>query len=182
MSCGKLLFLTVVFATVSPLLAADHPFAKGTWDLEITGGYITPIRFSDDKFTEATAGVGYYLVDNLSLTAELQGYYADQPDKDALVAGAGLLLRWHVLVIDRFSLFIDGGGSVTYASREVPEFGTHFNFTGKGGLGMTYQLRDDLHLIAGVRYFHLSNGNLHGRDQNPSYDGIQFYAGIMWYF
>jgi hypothetical protein len=182
MNCGKLLFLTLLLAPAAALAAEDSPFTKGAWDLEVTGSYTTPIRFSDDKFTNLTAGLGYYFVDNLSLTAELQGYYADQPDKDAILGGAGLLLRWHPLVFDRFSLFIDGGGSVTYASREVPEFGTHFNYTGKGGFGFTWQLREKLNFLAGIRYFHLSNGNLHGRDQNPSYDGIQFYGGLMWSF
>jgi hypothetical protein len=65
------------------------------------------------------------------------------------------------------------------ADRAVPEFGTHFNFTAKGGAGATWRLTDSLHLIGGARYFHLSNGNLHGRDQNPSHDGVQYWAGVM---
>jgi len=182
MMCGKVCFAAIVLGVFSSSFAGDAEFTKGTWDLEITGSYTTPIRFSDDKFTNGTVGVGYYLVDNLSLTAEVQGYYADQPDKDAVLAGLGGLVRWHMFTFDRFSLFLDGGGGVTYASREVPEFGTHFNFTGKAGLGMTFQIRRGLDLVGGARYFHLSNGNIHGRDQNPSYDGIQFYGGVMWTF
>ena len=182
MSCGKAWFALAVFVAFSPVLAQDAPFAKGTWDLEISSSYTTPIRFSEDKFYSATVGAGYYIVDNLSLGAEVQLYYADQPNSDAIVGGIGPLLRWHVLVTRRFSLFLDAGGSVTYASREVPEFGTHFNYTGKVGLGATYALDDDFHLIGGIRYLHLSNANLHGRDQNPSYDGIQFHLGVMWTF
>ncbi len=174
--------VALILAFVSPALGQPTPFPKGSWNLEISGSYTTPIRFSEAELTGATLAGGYYLVDNLSLSGELQGYYADQPQEHALVAGLGVLLRWHVLVHNRFSLFIDGGGSVTYATRDVPEFGTHYNYTGKVGLGITYELSHDLHLIGGMRYFHLSNANLHGRDQNPSYDGIQFHLGVMWTF
>ena len=180
MTCGKLPFLALVLTAFSSLAAQDAAFPKGAWDLEISGSYTTPIRFSDDRFTSMTVAGGYYIVDNLSLGGELQAYYADQPDSDALIGGLGLLLRYHFLSFDRFSVFLDGGGSVTYASRDVPEFGTNFNYTGKVGLGLSCELRDNLHLITGVRYFHLSNANLHGRDQNPSYDGIQFHLGLMW--
>jgi len=180
MTCGKVLFVALVLTAFSPLAAQQTPFPKGTWDLEISGSYTTPIRFSDDKLSAITLGGGYYLVDNLSLGAELQAYYADQLSTDALIGGLGVLARWHVIAFDRFSLFIDGGGSVSYASRDVPEFGTNFNYTAKVGFGLTYELRDNLHLIGGLRYFHLSNANLHGRDQNPSYDGIQFHLGLMW--
>src|SRR5687768_15488611 len=157
MSCGKAPFTLIVLVAFSPVLAQDAHFAKGAWNLEVSGSYTTPIRFSENEFYSATVGAGYYIVDNLSLGAELQVYYADQPTTDTMIVGLGPLLRWHVLAIDRFSLFLDAGGSVTYAWREVPEFGTHFNYTGKVGLGATYALREDLHLVGGIRYFHLSN-------------------------
>ena len=74
----------------------------------------------------------------------------------------------------------DAAGSATFAEDEVPDYGTHFNWTGKLGGGATWQLDDHLFLIGGVRYFHLSNSQIHGRDQNPSFDGIQYWAGVMW--
>ena len=67
---------------------------------------------------------------------------------------------------------------VGLAEAEVPEGGTHFNYMPKIGGGATIKLRDDLHFIGGVRFFHLSNGNLHGRDENPSQDGVQYFAGV----
>lgn len=174
--------ISIGMLSVVSVVQAAEPFDKGTWDLELTGSFITPIRFSEDNFYNLTAGGGYYLLDNLSFTVELQGYYADQPNKDAVIGGGGGLFRWQFFKHDPFTIFIDGGGGATYASREVPEFGTHFNWTGKGGFGMTWRLREDTFLIGGVRYFHLSNGNIHGREQNPSYDGIQIYTGVMFTF
>ena len=161
--------------------ADDDPFAKGTWSLDLTGSYTTPIRFSENKFYNSTLGVNYYVADRFSVGAQLEGYYTEQPSGDnTVLGGAGLTLRYHLLEAGRFSLFADAAGSATMAESEVPDFGTHFNWTGKVGLGGTWQLDEGFFLIGGARYFHLSNGNLHGRDQNPSYDGVQYWSGVMW--
>jgi hypothetical protein len=181
MRCGKVgLMLIAILTFANRSLAEDGPHAKGSGGLELTGAYITPIRFSEDKFYNANLAASYYLVDNLSIGAEVQGYYVDQTYDQAIGAGVGVLARWHFFTRDAFSLFIDGGGGVFYGDPEVPEFGTHFNFTGKGGVGAAIRLSDDVRLIGGARYFHLSNGNIHGRDQNPSFDGIQFWVGVNW--
>lgn len=172
--------IIVACALFAGQIAAADTFEKGTWDLELSASYVHQIRFSDDKFYNVTLGGGYYLADNISLSAELQGYYVDQPFDDAIVGGLGVLLRWHLIHFDRFTIFADGGGGVSMADAEVPNFGTHFNFTGKVGPGLSYALDDRTHLLGGVRYFHLSNWNIHGRDQNPSYDGVQFWVGMMW--
>ena len=157
-------------------------FRQGTWSWEVEGAYIHPIRFSDDKFYQANFVASYYFGDDVSLGLEVQGYYVDQPVEDTAIIGTGLLLRWHVIELDRWSLFADGGVGISLADDEVPDGGTHFNYTGKGGGGATFELREGTHLIGGVRFFHLSNGNLHGRDENPSQDGVQYYVGVMFTF
>jgi hypothetical protein len=172
------LLLTAPFARAD---APAGPFAKGTWALDLTGAYTAPIRFSENKFYNSTVTLSRYLADRFSLGLQLEGYCTEQDSGDnTVLAGAGLTLRYHVLESGRFSLFVDGAGSATYAEDEVPDFGTHFNWTGKAGVGATWQLDDRTFLIGGARYFHLSNANLHGRDQNPSYDGVQYWAGVMW--
>src|SRR5207302_1261185 len=55
-------------------------FHKGMYDLELTGSYVRPIRYTHDHYGVGTIGVGYYLADNFSLNAALAGYYVDQPD------------------------------------------------------------------------------------------------------
>lgn len=181
MRCGKVgCAMGVMLSLCSMAWGQAREDAKGPWDLELTGAYITPIRFSDDKFYDVNFAARYRVVDNLSVGPELQVYYVDQPDEDARAVGLGVLARWAFFVRGGFALFLDGGGGVVYADPEVPEFGTHFNFTGKGGFGASLELNADLHLVGGVRYFHLSNGNIHGRDQNPSYDGVQIWMGVTW--
>ena len=57
--------------------------------------------------------------------------------------------------------------------------GTTYNFTARVGPGVTYRLFDNAHLAAGVRYFHNSNGDQHGRGKNPGYDGVEYYVGMI---
>ena len=173
-------------AQTQPAEAAKpyNPFAEGTWDLTLTGSYTEPIRFSQARTYSTVFGIGKYIWNGTAFNLELQGYYADQPsgEPDAIIGGFGVLGRTHLFRADRFSFFIDGGGGITYASNSFPTFpvtGTHFNLTGKVGIGATYQLHDHDFLIGGVRYFHLSNGQVHGRDQNPTYDSAQFWIGYM---
>jgi hypothetical protein len=183
MTCGKLIVLLGFFGCFAAVAAGQTGgFDKGAWGLELTGAYIMPIRFSEAKFYNVNLLASWPIVDHLTFGPEIQGYYVDQPGENAVAAGAGVVGRWHFLTYKEFSVFVDGGGGVVYADPEVPEFGTHFNFTGKGGFGMTWRIRDEVQLIGGVRYFHLSNGNIHGRDQNPSFDGVQFYGGVEWRF
>jgi hypothetical protein len=164
-------------------VAQDVNFDQGTWTMSLTGSYVSPIRFSDDRLYNLTLSGGYYVVKNTSINFELSGYYAEQPDaNDTAIGGFGVLFRTHLLSFDKWTIFIDGGGGVNYADDVVPEFGTRFNFTAKVGPGITYELNRNTHLVGGARYFHLSNGQIHGRDQNPSYDGVQFWGGVMWTF
>ncbi len=181
--------IALVIMLISPVLARgedrdDNPFAKGTNTLSLTASYATHIRFSQAHLYNVTASVGKYFWNNHALNLELQGYYAEQPnDTDVIIGGIGVLGRWHMVRFDKWSIFFDGGGGVTFGDDPFPTYpyeGTHFNFTGKLGFGATYQLRDHEFLTAGVRYFHLSNGQIHGHDQNPTYDSIQFWGGFMW--
>jgi hypothetical protein len=159
-------------------------FPKGTKSFALTGSYIQHIRFSIDELQNVDVSAGYFLWDNHSLNLELQGYRGDQEfDSDVYIGGIGLLGRWHFLRGNKWSVFIDGGGGVTYADQEFPQSpydGTNFNFTGKVGLGATYEFHEHTHLIGGARYFHLSNGQIRHADDNPTFDGIQFWGGVMW--
>ena len=158
------------------------PFAKGTSNFSLYGSYVSPIRYSDDHLYLASLTYGYYFWNNNSVNLELQGGWIDQPgnDDDAIQGAIGVLMRWHFLVHDKWSLFIDGGGGVSYADHMVPIFGTNFNFIGKIGGGASWEIDDRTYLLGGMRYYHFSNGQIHGRDDNPSYDGLQFWTGVMW--
>lgn len=155
-------------------------FAKGTWTLEVEGSYTPPIRFSTDDFATGTVGVGYYLLDNFSVTAMGHGFHVNQEaGNDTDGGGASLLLRWHLINLDRFSFYLDGGGGLVWTQDPVPTGGTTYNYTARAGGGISWRLKEDVYLLGGARYFHLSNGNQHGRENNPSFDGVEYYLGVM---
>ena len=135
---------------------------------------------NNEALYSMSAGVGYYVIDQLSLNVEGAGYYVDQDGPDAGMAEFRLLMRHHLIVRDRWTLFADVGFGISEASDQVPDDGTRMNFMFRAGAGATYELRDNLYLIAGVRYFHLSNAKIEGDDRNPSINGIEGYVGVMW--
>jgi hypothetical protein len=155
------------------------PFPKGLWTLDLTGSYANHIRYSEDKLAGGTVGVNYYVLDNFSLGLHATGYAVDQPVDNGYGVGAEGWLRIHLLNIDRFTLYFDGGGGRGYFHPEEPAGGTNWNWTAKAGLGVGYRISDDAWLIGGARYFHISNGDQFGRENNPSFDAIQYYAGLM---
>lgn len=182
-TCG---LLRAGAGAVASVDAGGSPFDKGTWTMSLAGSYTTPIRFSEDELASVSVGVGYYFLDNNQINLELEGYftddreYLDGGDNEVYIGGIALLGRWHFIARETWSLFLDGGGSVTLASEAFPAEGTHFNLIGRVGLGASLRLSERTHLMGGARYWHLSNGQIRKSDDNPSYDGIQFWAGLMW--
>ena len=171
-------------ADPTPTPATPAAFPKGTFSLELEASYTNPIRFSTNEFITLSAAGGYYFWDNwsVSLRGEYMHVNQDFGENDADGGGAGVLLRWHVINVDRLSFYIDGGGGLSWFNKAVPTFGTTYNFTARVGPGLSYRISDDVFLLGGARYFHLSNGNQHGRIKNPSYDGIEWYMGVMFTF
>jgi len=163
-------------------IPAKEPFDKDTWTLDLCGSYITHIRWSEDYFTTGSARLNYYVIKNLAFTFGVSGYLVDQPDNDATQASFDIGGRLHLLRFDRFTIYFDGGGIRAWSDTAVPEFGTTYNYIARVGGGATWHLFDNVHLMGGARYFHQSNGDVHGRVNNPSFDGIESYVGLMFTF
>ena len=132
------------------------------------------------KMGGVRAGVGYYLYENLALRLELTGYSVSTEPGDTSAIQGSFGFRQHLLAWGRSSIFIDVGGGIFEAGRRVPEHGTDFNFTFHAGPGIAIPIADGLDFEGGVRYFHLSNAELEGRQRNPSVNGPEFYLGLMY--
>jgi hypothetical protein len=158
--------------------AQSGAFDEGSWTLAAYGSYAEGFRLRDDQLGTATVSVGYYFADRWSINAEGVYFKFDEPTETDAVGG-NVIFRWHFLARDRYSLYLDFGGGMLDAQDEIPAGGTEINFDARAGLGATIRLLDDLHLMGGVHYFHLSNGNIHGLDENPSIDAIEGYVGLM---
>jgi hypothetical protein len=169
------------------LPSASQPFTffpAGTWDVEAAGGYAAEFYPNDHiKLTTGSLGVGYYLKDNFAISLQVPGYWFEQPEaSDATAGGLNLSLRYHFYQVGRFSFYGDIIGGISQATRSVPPDGTHFNFTLQLGPGVTFRIADHLHLMGGVRPFHLSNAAIEGINHNPDLNAVEGYAGVMFTF
>jgi hypothetical protein len=174
--------LTFAGFTCANARAEEPLFPKGKWDIELDGFYTAPIRFSHEYPAGGEIGVGYYLFDNFAAIVSGSGFVIGQDVEDATGGSVNASLRWHIFRLDRFSLFIDGGGGRMWLDEASRPGGTTYNWIGRVGGGITYRLSDHWDLIGGARYYHYSNGDEHGRAKNPGFDGIQFFGGVMYSF
>jgi len=174
--------LTTVLTLAAPAFAGDSPaaFPKGTFTLQAYGTVASGID-AEEIFDSAAFGGSYYLFDNVSLGVEASGYHFVQaPGDDGWMYGVAGVLRHHLFQFDRATLFADVTFGPAEATKRVPDAGTYFNFTTRAGIGATWQLQDNLYLIGGARYFHLSNARIEGPERNPSINGVEGYVGLMW--
>ncbi|MBI1372792.1 MAG: outer membrane beta-barrel protein [Phycisphaera sp.] len=156
-------------------------------DVNVIGGAFTGINNVETIYFGGV-DVDWFFWDDLSCVTELVGYGVQQ-DEDRLggdndnSAGVGfnLLGRWHFLKRndDKIKVFVEAGAGLAYFNDNTPgPEGTHFNFTPQGGVGVKWRFADNIGLIAGVRYLHISNANIHGSDRNPGIDSIGGYGGL----
>lgn len=160
--------------------AAEEDFDKGLWTLQLYGGYMDELGPHDQEIAFGTVGVGYYVLENVSINVEFSLWDVNQPGDDAYAGMGGLMLRHHAFQFNGGSVFFDVGQFAFEADNPVPQHGTTFNWVFLFGGGITYQLSDNMHLMTGARYFHLSNAGREGDLRNPSLNGIQAFIGVLW--
>ncbi len=135
----------------------------------------------DVDIGEVRLGFGNYFRESLGLYGELSLYRPTGRRDGVSVATYGLGLsfavRWHFLQASGFSLFTDWGLGMMYGVEPFPPGGTRWNFTPHYGAGVSVPLRPDVHVLAGVRQLHMSNGK--GLvEENPSFDGLGVHVGV----
>ncbi len=167
----------------------DAPlFPRGSTNLQLYGSFADGWQGDEETYHSFTGALGYHLFDNFSINFGLTAHRVLQPTEvefgsdDTFAGEFAALLRWHFFTRGDFSLFVDGGSGVFYADDNVPGEGTRFNFTPQGGLGVTYRFADRWHLIAGGRWFHVSNAGIQGPDRHPGSNAAMGYVGVMWEF
>jgi len=158
------------------------PFESGRWTFNAAAS----IEFGDegDEQYLGRFGAGHFLLDGLALNAELLAGAADpKSEEDEVVVGLDLVLRWHLLRggegSSPWSAFLDIGGGIQQASGEFPP-GSHFNFRSRLGFGGTIDVGDDVSLILGASFVHVSNSNT--GDENPGVSGTLAYVGVLVHF
>ena len=165
------------------LAADDNPyFSKDSWTFDTYGAYAHSFTGERAKIGSGTVGVGYYILDNFAINLEMSGYFNSQRVQDARIAAGDVLIRHHVYNSGRFSFFLEGVAGISIADHRTPFYGTYYNYILEPGVGASFRLWDDVNLVGGVRYFHLSNAHLEGPDHNPGINAAQGYVGLMYKF
>jgi hypothetical protein len=160
--------------------AADVTFPQGTFTLQASVAYAEGLESRQESIPSASVGLNYFVWDNLSLGVELEGLRAIQDGDDAWAGEIGFMLHHHLIRFDRYTIFGDFNFGPVWSNEQVPADGTQFNFITRVGAGATARLTDDLHLMLGVRYFHLSNARIEGVERNPNINGVEGYLGLVW--
>jgi len=161
--------------------ALIDPFQQGTWTGGLVGGYLHESFGGDgEDLYYGGVEVEYFWLDDLAIVGELLGYHVDQSE-DTTAFGLNLLLRWHFWKpCKNVALYLEGGAGIIQGLDNIPSpEGTYFNFTQHVGLGGKIILKDNMSLLLGGRYFHLSNASIKGSDRNPSIDAFGGYGAFV---
>jgi hypothetical protein len=159
---------------------------KDSWRWYLSGGWGKEIDSSHDEFVIFGGGVSYFM--------ELNGLYWDQESTtgfadahDAWGVNFNLLVRWHFLARETWSIYVDGGAGVMGTTERVPgpdrdesDGGTYFNFTPQIGAGASIEIGHKTRLLSGVRWHHVSNART--SNNNPGRDSLMIYAGVSFAF
>jgi len=99
----------------------------------------------------------------------------------AEAAGGSLLVKYNLLSFGRWMPFWDAGAGMlwTNLAPRIPEQSTPFNFVLETGPGVHYFLTRTMTVSVGVRYHHISNGDIGQR--NTGLNAVLPYAGVSWF-
>ncbi len=173
-------------ADTSPLtldVAATQPrnpmLDPHRWRLEVLGTGMADVTNRHVAMGGARIAFDYYTDTNFCLRSEFTAYGVSTEAADAAAVQGSFGLRHDFYHFGNSSIFNDVGFGIFEAGRRVPQNGTYFNLTFHCGIGVDHPIADNVDLIVGVRYFHLSNARLEGPAHNPSLNGPEAYLGLM---
>ena len=167
----------------------NRPFRQGNWVSMAYGAAVLGVFADDARMYSAYGGMGYYFRSNLSFNVNLGAHYGDrnvnrdtQLDTGDFYGGSiEFLMRNHVVNYGTWSAFVDGGLGFSLLTNPVPADATTYNYVLTAGAGITKQLDECTHFIAGIRWYHLSNGSFFNSSaKNAGYDGKMIYAGLLY--
>jgi hypothetical protein len=164
---------------------ADDPFSRRSWYVELgTHGALETWNYniSHEELYGSVVGVAYGLGKGVVLTARSPLYYVSQRGVDGLLFGGTIGVRSRVYRRPRWSLFWELEIGISQADTFVPPRGTRFNYLVLGGGGTTIRLRPGVHLMSGVRWIHVSNAGVAGRDRNPDIEAVGLQMGVLFGF
>jgi hypothetical protein len=171
----------VVSAQTTSSAGADDPFARRAWALELGGqAELETWNYNGnhEEIFGISTGFTYGLGKGVVLTVAWPLSYVSQRGVDGLVLGGTIGVRSRIYRRARTSLYWEFAVGVSDADTFVPPRGTRFNYVAQGGGGVTLRVAHGLHAVAAVRWMHLSNNGLAGRDRNPDIEAVGAHVGV----
>jgi hypothetical protein len=162
--------------------AGNDPFARRGWHLELAaqGGIETwNYNANHEEMVGSYAGLTYGLGKGVVLTAGSPLYRVWQRGVDGYMLGLTWGARGRLYRRGGVSLFWEVEVGLSESDTIVPPRGTRFNFLLFGSGGATIQLRDRVHLLAAMKWIHVSNNSLAGRDRNPDIEAVGPKIGVV---
>jgi len=178
-----LLDAPAVLAQTAPEAAVlDDPFARRSWNLELschvaseTWNYNT----SREEMYGVTAGLTYGLGKGIALTARAPLYYVNQRGVDGALLGVTTGIRGRIYRYKAASFFLELDVGISEADTIVPPRGTRFNYLAMGSGGATIRVARGVHMLATMRWAHISNAGLAGRSRNPDIEAVGPQLGML---
>ena len=157
------------------------PDGVDRWHLELTGGFFLEawdLNLYKEQLMGGAISLSRQITPNWTLGVETSLLYVNQESiGDVFLPALSLMLRWSAFRVGETSVFLEGGGGVSYASNEVPNRGTRLNLVSQTGVGLERRLSSRIGLVGGLRWLHVSNNSLDGRDHNPDIQALGLYIG-----
>jgi len=165
----------------NPLIEQTNGFARGTRKWQTYASAAAGDHGKGEMYA-LHLGYGYFLRDYLSINVDVLGAYIRSGiDDNGVGAGLDVTFRRHFSWVndDLWSVYIDLGGGLQQQSTNFAG-NRHFNFRVMGGGGGTFRVTDQVRLMGGIRYLHISDAGIEGG--GGGFDGFMFYAGAMFPF
>ena len=158
-----------------------EPTGVAGWHLDLTGEFFVEawdLNLYKEQLLGGAISFNRRVTPNWTVGVETSLLHVNQePISNVFLSTLSFLLRWTAFRVGETSVFVEGSGGVSYASNEVPNRGTRFNIVSQTGIGIVRPLSSRIALVGGMRWLHLSNNSLNGRDHNPDIQALGLYAG-----
>jgi hypothetical protein len=166
----------------SAAVASVDPFARGTTTLEFgVAGLDESWNFNEAREWQIEGDVTawYAVARGLAVGVAWHNSRVFQSTGDPYVSGVfPLLVRWRLLERRSWRLVQELGGGLSWSTRDVPPRGTRFNFLFQSSLGLQQRIGQDRHVVAAIRFLHLSNADRVGPTRNPDLQMLGVYTGV----
>jgi hypothetical protein len=163
----------------------EDPLAGHGWHLDLTvhsAFEVANYNGNHEEMLAGFAGFTYGIREGLAVRVATPLYYVWQRGTDGYLFGVTGGLRGRLVKKPRWSVFWEFELGVSEADTYVPPRGTRFNYLAIGGGGVTVRIRTGIHLLGGLRFVHLSNNSLAGRNRNPDIEALGPAIGLLYGF